>query len=253
MRNQIFNFEIEGRNVTPQTVSARDLFDLISNLESACAVTAKGSGAKESDDLFVSIIGINSGSDKLTIAVSDRMFKAAGKISRAIARNDFREIPTPAHGKIRALWKKAHNAEWTLSFRSDGNGIAEASIVPDHEILRPGAMDGRTTLYGVAERVGGADRQTLQILLLSGERCTIEIKSKELAEEIGKHLHRVIGLEGDATWDIDSWTLSNFKATDYVEYRDSSPNEAFKALYEVSNGLWDGLNENEYMNEIRSE
>ena len=253
MRNQTFKFKIDGKGVSPKTVSARDLFDLIFNLESAFATTAKDSGAKDHDDLQISIVEISAGSDELTLAVSDRMFKAAAKVSNAIASNDFSKIPMQVHGRLRDLWKKAKSTNWTLRFCQNGNGIADASIAPDNEILKPGAIDGPTTLYGFVERVGGSERQTLQILLLSGERHTIGIKTKELAQQIAAHLHTIVGIEGDATWDIATWKLSEFKATAVVEYKDTSLPDAFESLAAVSGGHWDDVNADEYVGEFRSD
>ena len=137
---------------------------------------------------------------------------------------------------------------------ADGNGIANAAITPDNELVRPGAISGRTTLYGICERIGGAGKQTMQFLLPSGERLTVKIKGKELAQGIGAHLHGACGVEGEAVWDVDTWKLEEFTVDRLLDYSPSAgPQSAIESLADAAEGYWDDVSPDEYVSELRAD
>jgi len=93
----------------------------------------------------------------------------------------------------------------------------------------------------------------MRFLLLSGVRHTVNIKGKELAKEIAERLHKMIGVEGEATWDIDTWKLSAFTAESLVEYKEHDPVEAFEALSAAAGDFWNDVDPDAYVSELRSD
>jgi hypothetical protein len=178
---------------------------------------------------------------------------AASRVSHSIASNNYAELPTLATKGLRTLWKKLHSKSWTLSFTPDGNGIAAALISPDIEILSPNLMRGRTTVYGTCEMVGGAKKQSMRIRLLTGESCSIGVKSKPLAKQIAQRLHTVIGVDGEAWWDTHTLKMQKFVADSLLEYEPASPAQTFAELAKSADGFWDNIDPDEYVKELRSD
>lgn len=253
MRNHRFTFVIEGDGVSPNTVSVRDLYDVVSNLEAAIAITARYSGASDDDDLMLSLVDISPGSDTLTCAVSAKMYGAASVVSHGISSRDFSRIPVPAHPRLYALQRKASNASWSLGFHANGNGIARAVIRPDDELFKPPRIEGSTTLYGRCDRPGGERPPTARLTLLTGERVAIRLANRQLAKQIGMRLFEVIGLEGVATWNTEDWSLASFKAQRLTEYHETDPVTAFRHLADAADGFWDTVDPDAFVADLRAD
>jgi len=253
MRDHQFTFVIDGEGVSPNTVDVRDLFDVVKNLEAALALTAKDSGADESDDLQFSLVDISSGSDTLTFALSDKMYKATSKIAHAVKTQDLTGIPITAHPRIYDLQRKSVTSNWSLGFISNGNGIPDAVIRPDGGLLKPARIEGQTTLYGKCDRPGGSNPPTARLRLLSGDWITVNLRNQQMAIDIGQRLYQVIGLEGVAKWNTEKWALESFKAQKITSYEETEARAAFSILSESAGSFWDKVDPEEYVNEIRSD
>lgn len=246
-------FRIEGDGVAPETVRLKDLYEILSLVEQTFASTAKGAGAKNSDDLSISLVEIRDGSERTTLAMSESMYAAANQVSESIANDQFESIPVQAQAGLRKLWNRAKKSDWTFEFLPSDNGLTSSSITPDHEILRPGEVSGRTTLYGRCDRVGGAKVPTAWLTLISGETFVVALKDKQLAKKLGDRLYEIVGLEGEATWDLDDWKLNKFRAININEYQDTDIVSAFENLAAQSGNYWDEIDPNEYVAELRAD
>lgn len=254
MRSQEFTFSIDGKDVSPSTVAARDLFDLILSLEAAIAATAQGLGATDADDLQFSLVRISDGSDAAGLALSEQMFRGAEVVSRSIKQNDFTALPPEAHGHLRRLWKRSRATNWSLSIIPKDNGIVRCVIDPRVEILRPTPIAGRTTLYGTLDRIGGERKPTAVLIVPHLGRLTIRIATRAFAQELADSLFEAIGLEGEATWNSESWEIEDFHADRIVpDFQQVTPSEAFAHLATAAGDRWDEIDPDEYVRELRSE
>lgn len=248
-------FKIDGSGVSPETVKLRELFEILFLVEQSLVATAKSAGAKDADDLAVSLVRISDGSNEATLAMSPRMYKAAATISHSLANDDFDPLPVQAQASLRQLWGKAKTRAWTFDIHPNGkgNGVVQASIKPQHEILRVGDISGPTTLFGEVERAGGSARPTAWLRLISGENIVAVLKNTALAEELGARLFKVVGLEGEATWDLNDWKIKKFRADRLTEYQNTDIVTAFENLATVAGDFWDDVDPNEYVAQLRAD
>jgi hypothetical protein len=65
-------------------------------------------------------------------------------------------------------------------------------------------------------------------------------------------LYKVIGLEGDAEWDIIDYSLLSFRANSITSFEEGTAREALQALREVSGEAWNhGNDTNVFVEELR--
>jgi hypothetical protein len=119
---------------------------------------------------------------------------------------------------------------------------------------------GITTLYGRFFKVGGLKQQTAMLEMENGQKIKATLTDKEMAIELASMLHRVVGLEGEATWYSDTDQLKCFEAHSISPYLDrnidgslKALSDAFKALRNVSGDRWDSVDPEQYMHDLRSD
>jgi hypothetical protein len=239
--------------VTPETVRLKDLYEALSFVESSLAATARELGAGEDDDLTVSLTGVSEGSNTLSLSTSPIMFQAAGVVTSSLASNDYAKVPPAARVGLRKLWQKANKQSWEFRFLPDGNGITAASVSKRREILKPGAVSGLTTIYGKCIDAGGARKLTVRIQLATGDFFTATVANLELARGLGARLHEWVGLEGEAKWNLETWSLEDFKVTRITEYRETDVVTAFELLATAAGDAWDGVDAEEYVGDLRAD
>jgi len=132
-------------------------------------------------------------------------------------------------------------------------GRQEEKLSPEKKTLR-----GKTTLCGVCQRVGGVRKKTAHIRLLSGEIKAVQLKSRELAQQLGIRLYQMVGLEGEGIWNSETLDLQEFRADSLSPYRDRSDSgelftisDSLKALSDASGNRWDNVSPDEYIEELR--
>lgn len=258
-----FVFEIEGENVSPQTVGLRNLLEILANFEAAVAVTAKSHALAGEAEAELHLVSVGDGSDRLTFAATERAYRAASTITRAIATDDFESVPLVAHESLRRLSKCSRSTGWTfrLSTRRNGHAagtrtlpeVIEAAITPDKELMLPTEVTGATTLLARVDRVGGESSPTASVYLERGEKLTVELRDKVMAQSLGDRLFQVVSLDGIATWNYETWSIKRFVVQRIGEFEDTSAKEAFRALSEAAGNRWESVDPMEFVAELRRE
>lgn len=247
-------FSIEGSGVTPESVRVRDLYEVLSLVESALAETSKTMvGVSKTADLSLSLVKVEGGSNLLSVAMSRTMFQAADVVVSAVAEEDFSAVPMVAQAQLRKLWQKANRQSWDFRFSKSDGRQKEAQISSKREILKPAKVSGVTTLYGKCVDVGGDTKITVRLRLESGDYFTAQVNNLEMGRELGGRLQEWVGLEGEAKWDSETWSMQSFRATRITEYHDTNPVEAFSKLAATSGNAWDDVDAEEFVRELRAE
>jgi hypothetical protein len=102
---------------------------------------------------------------------------------------------------------------------------------------------GDTTVYGRLIRIGGTGpRATLQ--MPDGKSLHVEL-SESMAVELASRgrLQEDVGIEGRATWRVDTWEILEFRARHITAYQPDKTNhvETFEALAEAAGDRWEGV------------
>ena len=252
-KKKTFRMDILGEGVLPETTRASDLADLVAHFEKAILETARAQGVELPDDPFVSLVGIDPGSNRLTWAVATLVLPAVTVVSSAVSNNNFTQIPRPAHQALHDISQRAIDRRWSVKFVADDPSTTpSAEISEEHPVPPPPPVPevrGTTTLFGRCIRVGGV-RPRAEISLQRGGTLFIDV-SEQLARKLAQRLYDQVCLDGEASWDAETWSIQSFRATDVADYRPVSLASAFQDLTVGSGGVWDGIDVDAYVTECR--
>ncbi len=244
-----------GDDVSPETVDVGDLLNVLSGLRGALAETA---GSDSDTGLY--LIGIAEGSDSLLFEADQPMLDAATSITTALNQHDFSNVPLAAHRHLRKMWKAVFDNGWDFcELNGNGSGIGSAAITRSIELFpEQKTVFGRTTVFGVCQRVGGEQKKSATIKMINGVSKTVTLKTKELALQLGKRLYQTIGLEGEGIWNAATLELQEFRADTLSPFRDRSESgehytvsNSLKVLSEAAGTRWDNVNADEYVEGLR--
>ena len=110
-------------------------------------------------------------------------------------------------------------------------------------------------VWGHLTKVGGDDPKAI-LRLRNGKLFAVSLTRELVLELVDQRpLFQDIGLEGQATWRLDDWSMESFMATGIVAYRlrEKSPSETLEELAQASQGRWKGVDAAKFVRELRSE
>lgn len=227
-----------GSHLKPEYVSARELGNLIASVEDMVASIVLHDTEKEQKriDVVVGLKALISESIGLQYTISDdkpQYQQAVIAVVHAFREEDFRRIPRtglePARRIVRFLKKHRCKAEVKAN---NGRPLAEFTITERTKITKPVDVTGKTTLYGVVDRVGGKETRAC-FETVQGQRLNCKVASRDLARQLGKCLYTEVGLQGTAKWFGDTMELHDFIIEALLDYEPTPLPTAFSELSEV--------------------
>lgn len=238
-----FRLDLLGEGVLPETTRASDLAELMAHFEKAILETAAAQGVELSDDPFVSLVSIEPGSNRLKWVVASTVLQAVTAVSGAVASDNFDQLPRTAHQALHDISKQATARHWSVKFVSDDPTVVPAAEISVDDPVPPPPpvpeVRGTTTLFGRCIRVGGV-RPRAEISLEHGGTLFIDV-SESLARKLAQRLYDQVCLDGEASWDAETWSIQSFKATAMADYAPGSLVGAFRDLAANAGGAFDGL------------
>lgn len=251
-----FEFNIDGPNVRPDTVRARELLSLLMKLESALSVTARSSGAGD-ESLHISLVDVRGGNgasaygDKAIFAADEAMTRAAKKVSDAINDQDSSLIPPQAVFTLLDMHKAASKRDWSIGLR---NGTFAAIMEPHKDVFRDAVFRGKTSIFAHLTSVGGR-KPTAHIRLQGGQKITADVQTVALAQRLGAYLYRDMVLIGEAAWSVKDMSIRKFRIEAIGSYDadNADPLGAFEEIRKITGDVWQGVDPDEYINDLRKE
>lgn len=244
-----FAIELRGAGVTPESVLFRDVAELLTDIDMALGAVAEVDGLIDRRGPALRLVGVELGSNRCVVALDSRVVPSFARMAQAAATANLASLPHRARQRLEGTARReaARGREVRL-VPSPEHGIPEALLVPpvDESVQ----VEEVTTLYGRCVRVGGETRPTAQIRALSGELLTVSV-TQPVVFELGRRLLQDVGLEGVATWAFPESKLVAFEATAVLPFEDGPILEAFAELAEGAGGVWDGIDADEYVAELR--
>jgi hypothetical protein len=218
-----FKIRFKGADMTPARVRLGELSDLLSSLEAAIAAL---SGAAP-EQVGFSLVDVQSRSASYALASSGNEATIAMRLwSAAIKGSDLSTLPAPAQEASRKIlaFVKRHNCTGELT--ESGKRAVLAKVTPQTVLEDPNAaaIEGATTIYGVALRIGGTTPR-LSLRISDGRPVTVDLASRSLAREIAKRLYTFVGVAGVARWDLTTNAMVAFTAQELLPY-EGAPIEA---------------------------
>lgn len=247
---------IAGKDVRPDTVPLPDLLDILQKMHSVIVATAQDSGVKK-DDIKISLTGVSGGSDTLTLTVDDKTLRHAQRVVDAVKTKNAALIPRRARAGLYDVWKKASAKSWHVKIQRGTNGSVESSatIDPNKSPFSNTVTSGDTSLLAYIVRVGGENPSTANLRIAGHQKVTATIKSRDVAEQLGGYLFQYVELQGKATWNTEDWSIHSFVINSIGSYceKNSNPAGALEELAQTSSGIWDTVDPDDFLREIRSE
>ena len=251
MAKRNFTIKMTG-NARPETVSASDLADFIEHVEKALVSYAKAEGLELNTDAAVSLVGVGEGSNELTFAAQVGVMPGVVAVASAIIDHDYSRLPSETYRNLYEMVELSRKRNWGLELL-DANQNISASIKPGEAIDPPPGpirVSGSTNILGRCLRVGGVEPKA-EIRVTKDQKLLHVAISEDIARELAKRLYEEVILDGQATWNAETWEIEDFKVAGVQPYIKRLPSEAFNKLSEATEGRWDGVNAIKYVNSLR--
>jgi len=251
MQTVSIQLKIDGDNVRPETVALKDLFEILEALEGAILAVAGTVPTGTTPPL--ALITVKDGSDELGLALDERLVPAWSRISECRKHNTLHELPKEACKNLYKISAVTANNKWSVDVTSK----SKLNVVPFHvshlspiEEIPQKTVSGQSTIYGRCVTVGGRKPKVWLEVTESNSPLAIRI-TESMAREISGRLYELVGLEGSATWNSVDLSLVSFRATRLVKYKPLPIPEAFKALADSHGEVWEGIDVEKYVHNIR--
>ncbi len=244
--NTVFQLRFTGGNVTPETVSAGELADLLIAAEAAImGVALQRNPTLNPDEIVVGLVEIENRSLglKFSSPTPDVIAPAFEELTSSVRLRSFRGLASRSIRGIRVLaefttnrkcraqfWNGTENATSPLAEMDEGF----EKLLPESQFIR-----GETTIYGKVERVGGVDPKVR--IRLSDHEVVSCYLNEVLAKELGKLLYAEVGLRGQATWEANDHSLVYFRVEELLSYRKGRVASALDELREACGGSFDAV------------
>ncbi|MBA4029794.1 MAG: hypothetical protein C0478_02610 [Planctomyces sp.] len=144
---------------------------------------------------------------------------------------------------IRSLSEVSKSHGWKMEVSVPGQIRHPLFVISGHEygdIEKRILMTGESSIYGRIERVGGASGMKC-VLRVSNRKPLLycSIKSREIAQELGKRLYESIHAKGTSQWIQGSGRLVSFEITSFTQPQFGKAHEAIAALRRAGLSAWD--------------
>ena len=165
--HEIMEIKFSGENIFPETIRAKELADILANVEeSLTAIILKENATINIDDLIIGLVNIEEGSAKLRFKSSMQatVLTAFTLLVTAIAQSDYAKIPLASIKSVKAISDFTKKKNCIAEFRTHADSTEPlASITPQTEIIIPETyqIKGETTIYGKVIRVGGVSPKAM--------------------------------------------------------------------------------------------
>lgn len=255
--HELMEIKFSGENIFPETIRAKELADILANVEeSLTAIILKENAGINAEELVIGLVNIEEGSAKLRFKSSMQAMAltAFALLSTAIMQGDYSKMPLNTIKSVKAISDFTKKRNCIAEFRTRADSAEPlASITPQTEIIIPETVQikGETTIYGKVIRVGGVSPKAM-IKLTDKQTVYCDIK-EDLAKSIGHKLYSWVGLSGMATWNTEDYSLESFKIDKITEYEDIPITKSISELSSaVGKHLRDKIDVIKMISELRS-
>jgi hypothetical protein len=233
-QNSILKLRFEGKGITPWSFTAKELGELLIDLQKSMSSIAEHFGDKDwtDSDQILSLVTIENRSNSLRFAsgypkapdgYALMIHAAKNKHLHGLPRNAFDGMMHIS----RLTKKKKCNAE--LSSESLADDI-KAVITPDDTLIIPEEVLITDTkdFYGEITRVGGSEPKVR--FRTFGGTLYDGVASKELTQKIAEMLYQTVKIKTEIKWEPSTSQIENIKIINVEPYEVQSNTELFGDL-----------------------
>lgn len=242
---------IKFEDVKPSGISLHELVKFFQSFQRLLDSSSKEI-CKIDKPPIVSLVDIkdNCTSFALHSTLPEETTKCATYIFERIADGRYDSFPKNSRADLRVVINSVQS--WgTASLLKDKKQTA--SIPTTTQEPKDHFITGKTTIYGVLLRIGGATEAKALIKPYSGDSITCSL-NQNLAKQIASRIYTEIAVSGTAYYDTSDFSIQRFEIEEFLEYKETPITQALKGLYEISPEAWADIpNVNEHIQRLRSE
>lgn len=183
----------------------------------------------------------------------EEVVQAWCEVSRSIENKDYSSLPAKATDELGSIEKfnRKYNTD-TEFWLNNGSRKHLATITADAGLPEPHFVYGTTTLYGKLLRIGGDSRPTALLNLKKDHSLTCRVATTELASNMAHRLYEVIGVRGNAKWNVAEYKPVEFTVNSLMDYQQTSILQAMESLGKVAGEYYRGIEDiNEFVADLR--
>ncbi len=243
--NQDYTIQVRITDIDigPEKIRSRDVGPLIVAIEEMLAVLISRENPElgiESSQVVIGLADVKRGSYVLDFKTQfpQEAQRAYRIVANAVNENDYAYLPPKAIKGLESVRDFARRYNGVAEFWDrNGHGDSYRKLTSISTTTKIDAqitfLKSRTTLYGKVFRVGGEDKPTARIRILSGQVINCTLRNEKIAQELGSRLYKRVGLQGIALYDPTNMVLEHFNVENILDYDAKSLTESFSSLYEV--------------------
>ncbi len=238
--DQTFAIKISGEGLSPEEVSIGDLGKLLSSFDKSIKSLIPKEEPEMAKDIVIGLIGIGTGSAKLTFKTKLPVVMLAwSSLTAVIRENNFHTLPPESIKPLKEIADLSKKKRCAVEFHNTNGAISPAIIHPDTTIEIPSEkyIEVSTTIYGKVERVGGKKEPKALLSLPKTGSLSCDV-SEEMAKKLAQRLYTWVGVAGQAKWNIDDDSIAAFQIESLTSYEDTPLSDAIQELAKITGELW---------------
>lgn len=248
---------LDGKDVSPETVDARDLAYILENLARAVREVAYAAGDSP-ESVQMSLTSVVTGSSGYTFTANNPGRAHTATVVSAIELGDGTALPFKARKCLSAIHGRIRKHNWTLEIagKTQSGHPYRTLIRPKARLFDAPRIWGDTSILATIIKAGGeSGRRIAEIRMTDGSHFTAKVSTVDLAKRLGKLLYEQVELHGKAIWNAESNLLDTFTITSIGPYRKdaSNPPLALEQLSKLTQGHWDTIDVASYLKELRGD
>jgi hypothetical protein len=249
-RSAALKLKIDGKGVSPASLSIDDLFFIVQKYRDAVLAHAGEDGQLEADEV-IALIAVEEGSAAPCLRIPIRIRETAYALTESLGTAEPQKHPTSAHRILAEISKRCQQRGVFINLPAPrGKSFCIGAGCP-FEVPEPLTFAEAAVLYGTVRNVGGAMPHAE--IVVDDARAVKVYGEETLIVELGKYLYKPVGLEGEGTYDANTHQLKSFRAFRKMEFEEGDLLAAFEELAAVSEGVWDGIDPVKYVQALRAD
>lgn len=254
---QVFEINIAGEGISPESIRASDLADILKSIEkSISSVAVQKNPDLDPDDFIVGLVQIQRGSARLAFSSSRPSVarESFESVSTAVSEGKLYRLPPVAVDGINEIAEFSKKKACVIELRPDIQREPTAFIKPDTDFMIPEkqSITSDSVIFGKLERIGGT-KPIARLRISEHEAVSCSI-SYELAKSLASRLYENIGLTGRATWNSQDWSMTSFEIHSTTQYEGGSLKDAFRELASAAGDAWSDVDDvKEYIRSLRED
>lgn len=248
-----FKSDQVSRAIQPDTISIPTLIEALQDMDRGARAYAPSEIADSKHIPVISLVDVRFGSLELHYSSPPEYALYPTAFAHDLERRNWDGMPPKAYDAARELHRfivkiQANLRVSSTTDRSFGFEMRATDPIPKRE---RGMVRGSLSLPGQIIQAGGA-KPAIDFRLDSNNKILHGISvDAQTARMAGERLYMPTVIEGEATWNAETWVIENFKFTGFLERPYQAPSAALSELHKILEDTWNDVNVEDFMAEVR--